>query len=108
MKLYTEDKQHEIILFKTKEVFETFAQMNAKVQEKIDAAFKNGCRRFDSALKGFGGCPMAKDELIGNMATENLVYFFDKQGEDLKIDRPAFNHSMGLTFEVFPHHGIKA
>lgn len=42
-------------------------------EEKIAAAYENGCRRFDSALKGIGGCPMAQDELVGNIATENLA-----------------------------------
>jgi len=43
--------------------------------EKVDAAYKAGCRRFDGAIKGFGGCPMAKDELTGNMPTEKLVSY---------------------------------
>ena len=44
--------------------------------EKIDAAFESGCRRFDGAIQGFGGCPMAKDELTGNMPTEKLLSYF--------------------------------
>lgn len=44
---------------------------------KIEAAYQNGCRRFDAAIKGLGGCPMAKDDLIGNMATENLLNYFN-------------------------------
>ena len=47
-----------------------------KWEEKIHAAYTSGCRRFDSAIKGFGGCPMASDELTGNMPTENLVGYF--------------------------------
>ena len=47
-------------------------------KEKVAAAYLSGCLRFDAAIKGFGGCPMAKDELIGNMATENVLQFFDK------------------------------
>lgn len=48
--------------------------------EKVDAAYKAGCRRFDGAIQGFGGCPMAKDELTGNMPTEKLLsYFTSKQ-----------------------------
>ena len=46
--------------------------------EKIHAAYTNGCQRFDAAMKGFGGCPMAKDDLTGNMATENLVSYFSE------------------------------
>ena len=44
--------------------------------EKIDAAYRAGCRRFDGAIQGFGGCPMAKDELTGNMPTEKLLSYF--------------------------------
>ncbi|MXV50468.1 hydroxymethylglutaryl-CoA lyase [Pedobacter sp. HMF7647] len=48
-------------------------------KEKIESAWNAGCRRFDSAVLGFGGCPMAADELVGNMATENLLSFFDEK-----------------------------
>ncbi|MBK8194853.1 MAG: hydroxymethylglutaryl-CoA lyase [Lewinellaceae bacterium] len=72
-------------------------------REKIDAAWRNGCRRFDGAMRGFGGCPMAKDDLTGNMATENLVFFFDDVEADLTIDRSAFGKSMAMALEVFPH-----
>ena len=52
--------------------------------EKIDASYKAGCRRFDGAIQGFGGCPMAKDELTGNMPTEKLLsYFTSKQKNNL-------------------------
>ena len=52
--------------------------------EKVDAAYKSGCRRFDGAIQGFGGCPMAKDELTGNMPTEKLLsYFTTKQVNNL-------------------------
>jgi len=71
-------------------------------REKIQAAWGSGCRRFDGAMRGFGGCPMAKDDLTGNMATENLVFFFDDIGEKLALDREAFGQSMALALEVFP------
>jgi hydroxymethylglutaryl-CoA lyase len=52
--------------------------------EKIDAAYKSGCRRFDGAIQGFGGCPMAKDELTGNMPTEKMLsYFTTKKAHNL-------------------------
>ncbi|WP_439151732.1 hydroxymethylglutaryl-CoA lyase [Winogradskyella sp.] len=52
--------------------------------EKIDTAYKAGCRRFDGAIQGFGGCPMAKDELTGNMPTEKMLsYFTQKKAHDL-------------------------
>jgi hydroxymethylglutaryl-CoA lyase len=47
--------------------------------EKVDAAYKAGCLRFDGAIQGFGGCPMAKDELTGNMPTERLLSYFTQQ-----------------------------
>jgi hydroxymethylglutaryl-CoA lyase len=66
-------------------------------REKIEAAWRNGCRRFDGALRGYGGCPMAKDELTGNMATENLLYFFDEMEVALHLDRSAFGRSMAMV-----------
>ena len=71
-------------------------------EEKINAAFKSGCRRFDSALKGIGGCPMAKDELVGNLATENLVAYFEKMNESLTINHEAFTISLVKAAETFP------
>lgn len=47
--------------------------------EKVDAAYKAGCKRFDGAIQGYGGCPMAKDELTGNMPTEKLLSYFTSQ-----------------------------
>lgn len=70
-------------------------------QEKIVAAYQNGCRRFDAALKGFGGCPMAKDELTGNMPTENLLTYFDEIGVNLELNRSAFWEAMRLSRQVF-------
>jgi len=70
-------------------------------KEKIESAYRSGCRRFDAALKGYGGCPMAKDELTGNMPTENLYSYFDEIGIETNLDRQAFNEAMGLVNEVF-------
>ncbi len=70
-------------------------------REKIEAAFDSGCRRFDSAIRGYGGCPMAKDELTGNMPTEKLLSFFSgKPG--FSIDQPAFRRSMEAALKIFP------
>ena len=68
---------------------------------KIEAAYKNGCRRFDGALKGYGGCPMAKDELTGNMPMEYLVSYFNEHNEDIDIDQASFEKAMAFTSEVF-------
>lgn len=68
---------------------------------KVEAAYKSGCRRFDAAIKGYGGCPMAKDDLTGNMATENLLQYFDNQGIDIQINKRAFNTSLKMAQQVF-------
>ena len=68
--------------------------------EKVEAAFMSGCKRFDSALKGIGGCPMANDDLVGNLATENIVSYF-KGNEPLGLDENAFKESMALAVEIF-------
>lgn len=70
-------------------------------REKIEAAYRGGCRRFDGALRGFGGCPMAKDELVGNIATENIVSFLDDQGIPSELDRIAFQEAIALSNKVF-------
>jgi hydroxymethylglutaryl-CoA lyase len=72
-------------------------------KEKVAAAYRSGCRRFDGALKGYGGCPMAKDELTGNMAMENMIHYFNEVGEQLKLDLLAFEQSMTMTSEIFLH-----
>ena len=72
-------------------------------EEKVNAAYNNGCNRFDGAIKGFGGCPMAADELIGNMPTENLVKYFHTKGIYTGVDEIAFGDSMLLSASVFPN-----
>jgi hydroxymethylglutaryl-CoA lyase len=71
-------------------------------REKIDSAYKAGCRRFDAAVKGYGGCPMAKDDLTGNMPTENLLYYFDERNIDLELDEMAFIRAFSVANEIFP------
>lgn len=73
-------------------------------REKVHAAYENGCRRFDGAIKGYGGCPMAKDDLTGNMPTENMLYYFDLNDIETNIDRKEFNKSLNLAMDVFPLH----
>jgi hydroxymethylglutaryl-CoA lyase len=68
----------------------------------IEAAYSNGCRRFDSAIKGFGGCPMAEDELVGNMATEDLIAFMDEKGVETGLDREAFSRAAQEALRTFP------
>ena len=71
-------------------------------KEKIDSAFKAGCLRFDSAIKGYGGCPMADDELVGNMATENVVAYLSEQKVAAVLCMDDFNESMLMALNVFP------
>jgi hydroxymethylglutaryl-CoA lyase len=71
-------------------------------EEKVAAAYFSGCRRFDSAINGYGGCPMAKDDLTGNMATENVVYFLEKNKIPTGIKREKLLEAMDLAREVFP------
>ena len=59
-------------------------------RSKIEAAYRGGCRRFDGAMRGFGGCPMAKDELVGNIATETIVSFLEEKEVPLNLDREAY------------------
>lgn len=70
---------------------------------KVEAAYNNGCLRFDGAIKGFGGCPMAKDDLTGNMPTENLIHYFKNKPEYTELNINAFNEAMVITNDVFPH-----
>jgi hydroxymethylglutaryl-CoA lyase len=70
--------------------------------EKIDAAYFSGCRRFDGAMKGWGGCPMAEDELVGNIAMENLISFFLKKNINTGINMEAFEKAYLMASEVFP------
>lgn len=68
--------------------------------EKIDSAYLAGCRRFDGAIQGFGGCPMAKDELTGNMPTEKMLsYFTQKKAHDLNA--MSFESSYNEATKIF-------
>lgn len=70
-------------------------------EEKVDAAWRNGCRRFDGAIKGFGGCPMAEDDLVGNMPTENLIAYLERQTVDHGLNLKQFNKAMLLANTIF-------
>ncbi len=70
-------------------------------REKVNAAYKGGCIRFDGAIKGYGGCPMAKDELTGNMPTEKLLDYFMEKKIDLRLDKSNFKNAFNATPNVF-------
>lgn len=69
--------------------------------EKIEAAYQSGCRYFDTALMGFGGCPMAKDELTGNIATETLILFAQKNNLELNINLNELNNAQSIAQKIF-------
>lgn len=70
-------------------------------REKVEAAYKSGCRRFDTALKGYGGCPMAKDDLTGNIATENVIAYLQSQNENLGLDSDKLKEAMEYSGRIF-------
>ena len=70
-------------------------------QEKLDAAAKAGCKRFDGALKGIGGCPMANDELVGNMNTEWMISYFEKNNIATGLNKEALSESLRIAEETF-------
>jgi hydroxymethylglutaryl-CoA lyase len=70
-------------------------------QMKIQSAYQAGCLRFDGAIGGFGGCPMAEDELVGNINTQNTIQFFENQGVDLGLDKNEFIKSVEMSGGVF-------
>ena len=69
--------------------------------EKVASAFKAGCNRFDGAIKGYGGCPMAKDELTGNMPTEKLLSYFRAENVDTNIKSMSFDTAYNKALELF-------
>lgn len=73
-----------------------------KWEEKIHAAIQNKCIRFDSAIKGYGGCPMAKDDLTGNMPTENLIGYLNRNNIPHGLNESAFFDCMQMADEIFP------
>ncbi|HYF30101.1 MAG TPA: hydroxymethylglutaryl-CoA lyase [Chitinophagaceae bacterium] len=68
---------------------------------KADAALQAGCHRFDGALKGIGGCPMANDELVGNMNSEWLIPYFEEKQLLPKLDKDALRESLRIASEIF-------
>ncbi|HUS01792.1 MAG TPA: hydroxymethylglutaryl-CoA lyase [Chitinophagaceae bacterium] len=69
--------------------------------QKIDTALNAGCKRFDGALKGIGGCPMANDDLVGNMNTELMIKYFDEKDLLPAIDKNALREAMVIADDIF-------
>jgi hydroxymethylglutaryl-CoA lyase len=72
-----------------------------KWHEKIDAAYKAGCRRYDGAIQGFGGCPMAKDDLTGNMPTEKMLSYFTQQKAGTNTSPMSFESAYNVASRLF-------
>lgn len=68
---------------------------------KLQAALRAGCKRFDGALKGIGGCPMADDELVGNMSTEIMVSYFEEKGISPDLDKTLLAESLLMAGQIF-------
>ncbi len=78
-----------------------FHASNDTWQLKIQSAFEAGCLRFDGAIGGFGGCPMAEDELVGNINTQNVIQYFENQGINLNLKKVAFEESIKISKNIF-------
>ena len=68
---------------------------------KMDAAYKAGCRKFDGALLGFGGCPMAKDDLVGNMPMENMIKYVEGLNEPTQYDSDKLKEALEMAHRLY-------
>ena len=75
-----------------------------KAAEKIESAYKSGCRSFDVAIHGFGGCPMAKEDLTGNMATEDLEAFASKNNIALDLNTTQLQLCYESSWKIFNNY----
>jgi hydroxymethylglutaryl-CoA lyase len=87
--------------FKGVEIGAHLHSTKEKALEKIEAAYNSGCQRFDVAIHGFGGCPMAKDDLTGNLATEDLELFFDTNNIPLNLNKELLQKAYVESWDVF-------
>lgn len=78
-----------------------FHTVREKAAAVIESAYEGGCRRFDTAIKGFGGCPMAKDELTGNLATEQLTAWMNERQIETGLDMDAFQKAFLASSTIF-------
>ena len=69
--------------------------------DKLNAAYLSGCRRFDGSLLGIGGCPMANDELVGNIPSEKIIEYFQKSSENININKRELDKSITIANEIF-------
>jgi hydroxymethylglutaryl-CoA lyase len=95
---------HIIPEFKDVEIGAHLHSTRDKAMEKIEASWKSGCRSFDVAVHGFGGCPMAKDDLTGNMATEDLEAYASKNSIKLSLDAAELTKAYELSWKIFNNY----
>ncbi|HVI45600.1 MAG TPA: hydroxymethylglutaryl-CoA lyase [Chitinophaga sp.] len=93
--------KHLVPAYPNVEIGAHFHSAPSNWEEKVQSAWENGCKRFDSAIKGIGGCPMAKDELVGNLATENMIAFCHSHQELLTLNMPALQQAQLLADRIF-------
>ena len=93
--------QHLIPAFPSITIGAHFHSTSTTWREKFEAAYENACWRFDSSIKGIGGCPMAEDELVGNIATENILQWCAEKQIDLGLNQTAFAEAMLLAGNIF-------
>lgn len=70
--------------------------------QKIEAAYVAGCRRLDGAILGFGGCPMAKNDLVGNLATETIYSYLKSRGQETGVNESEFSKALSIAAGIFP------
>ena len=90
-----------ILQYPTIEFGGHFHATNDTWQTKVHSAFKAGCLRFDGAIGGFGGCPMAEDELVGNINTQNMIQYFESQGVNLGLKKEELEKSINISKNIF-------
>lgn len=90
-----------IMLYPEIEIGAHFHTQPQNAFKKISAAYDAGCIRFDGAIKGFGGCPMAADDLTGNLPTEKLLSFFNQQKVALNINPIQFEYAYNQSLNIF-------
>lgn len=90
--------------FKNVEIGAHLHSTKDKASEKIDAAYKSGCKRFDVAIHGFGGCPMAADDLTGNLATEDLETYFIKNKININLNVEFLRESYESSWTIFNNY----
>lgn len=78
-----------------------FHSTPAQWEEKLAAAWESGCRRFDGAMKGYGGCPMAKDDLTGNMPTEKMASYFEERGVITGVEPSRLQEALQVASSIF-------